>query len=868
MDVILTHENADFDAVAGLLAAARLYPDCVPVVPDRINQNVARFLALYGGAFPFVRQADLKTRTIKHIILVDTQRMVRLKHVRSDVTVQIIDHHPASSDIAAQHTFTYEPVGAVTTWLVEQIQQKGISLSTLEATLMMLGIYEDTGSLAYGTTTVRDLIAASWLLGQQAVMDTVRRFLSPALTVEQQDLLELLLQQMETRDIQGYGVSISAVSVTEYVSEVSGVTHRLRDLLDSSALFVVVEMPNGTLLVARSTVNAINVGEIARLLGGGGHGRAAAATIRDRTLETIVAEIWRQLETSVLPVTRVADLMSYGVQTVEAGQPLSAVIRRLRQIGHEGYPVVDAGQVVGLLTRRELDRADEHHMRDLLVQDVMSAGNVTLMPSASVFELERILVDSGWGQIPIVDDAKKLIGIVTRTDLLNYWSKSHPSSRLSERLIGISQFETVLGQAATTRIQTVAELAQTDSISVYLVGGVVRDLLLGRANFDIDFVVEGNAIVFAEEVQGQHGGHLTVFKPFGTAKWKPHRGENETSDIPDHIDFASARYEFYEHPTALPTVYDSSIKLDLQRRDFTINTLAVQISPALFFGRVVDFYGGLRDLEAQLIRVLHSLSFIDDPTRILRAVRFEHRLGFTIEARTAELIGTALPMLGRITGERLRNELTLMLEEEQPERGLQKLQERGILAAIHPSFVVNEDTSAAFQRVQTEQPDMLPTAEELSDLYWHILLSALEPETLKLVCERLLFGRKMSDSLQQASELVQHADLFARPEMRPSVIVNRLDNVSEMALLAAWYVKADLQVRDYLQQFWSKWRQVHPISTGDTLQLMGLKAGPCYRVILTRLRQAWLDGMVNSEMEERQLLDRLIHDERICDDHA
>jgi len=868
VDVILTHENADFDAVAGLLAAAHLYPESVPVLPERINQNVARFLALYGAAFPFVRQADLKTRTIKHITLVDTQRMIQLKHVRSDVAIQIIDHHPANGDIPENHTFTYEPVGAVTTWLVEQIQKKGITLSTLEATLLMLGIYEDTGSLTYGTTTVRDLTAASWLLEQQGVLDTVRRFLSPALSAEQQNLQELLLQKIETREVQGYSVSITAVSVSEYVSEVSSVAHRLRDLLDSAALFVVVEMPTGTLLVARSTVDAIDVGAIARLFGGGGHGRAAAATIRERTLDAIVADIWKQLEASVTPVVRVADLMSYGVQMVEAAQPLNAVIRRLRQIGHEGYPVVDAGKVVGLLTRRDLDRADEHGMRDLLVRDVMSAGSVTLTPNASVYELEKTLVDSGWGQIPIIDDAGKLIGIVTRTDLLKYWSTIHPSSQLGERLVSIQQFEAVLGQTATAHIQLVADFAQGDGVSIYLVGGVVRDLLLKRANYDIDFVVEGNAIAFAERLQKQNGGYLTAFKPFGTAKWKPLQSENQSSDDLEHIDFSSARYEFYEHPTALPTVYDSSIKLDLQRRDFTINTLAIQISPVTMFGRVVDFYGGLRDLDAQLIRALHSLSFIDDPTRILRAMRFEHRLGFKIEVRTVELINTALPMLGRITGERLRNELTLMLKEVQPERGLMILRERGVLKAIHAALVVSEKVSDAFKRVRTEQSDDMPKVEDQADLYWHIWLSQIEPDALKQICERLLFGRKMSDSLLQTSELVRHMDDLAEPEMQPSGIVSRLENISELALLTAWYVSQDKKVRKNLQQFWSKWRQMQPIATGETLQRLGIKPGPCFKVILSRLRQAWIDGFVHNEAEEQQLLDRLIHEERLCDDHT
>jgi tRNA nucleotidyltransferase (CCA-adding enzyme) len=223
--------------------------------------------------------------------------------------------------------------------------------------------------------------------------------------------------------------------------------------------------------------------------------------------------------------------------------------------------------------------------------------------------------------------------------------------------------------------------------------------------------------------------------------------------------------------------------------------------------------------------------------------------------------------LGRITGERLRNELTLMLKENQPERGLINLQERGVLAAIHPAFVVNEKVRAAFQRVRSERSDAMPTVEEQADLYWHIWLSQIEPDGLKLICERLLFGRKMSESLLQAAELVRHVDELVRPEIRPSTIVNQLENMSELALLAVWYVADEGQVRDRLQQFWSKWRLIQPIATGETLRQMGIKAGPCYRVILTRLRQAWLDGLVQNETEERQLLNRLIHDERVCDDH-
>lgn len=864
MDIILTHENADFDAVAGLLAAARLYPDFVPVISERLNQNVARFLALYGGAFPFVRQTDLRARTINNVILVDTQRMPHIKRVRKDAAVQIIDHHAAGDDLQPAYTFIYEALGSVTTYLVEQIQLKGIVISSLEATLLMLGIYEDTGSLSYGTTTPRDLHAAAWLLEQQAVLDTVRRFLSQPLNAEQQNLLELLMKQMVNRSVEGYSVSLSAVSVPETVSEISSVVHRMRDLFESAALFVIVEMPASTLLVARSVVDAVDVGVIARLLGGGGHGRAAAATIRDRKLNEITDLIWQELKSVVTPVARVADLMSYGVQTVEAGQPLNEVIRRVRQIGHEGYPVVEVGQVVGLLTRRDLDRADEHQLRELHVRDVMSSGKISVTRETSVYELERLLLDSGWGQIPVVTADEQLIGIVTRTDLLKYWAKVHPSSASGERMLTTLQIETMLGQRTAAIIQKVSERAQADDIEVYLVGGVVRDLLLGRANFDIDFVVEGNAIEFADKIRAALGGEVTAFKPFGTAKWKP-KELSDTGSSLAHIDFASARYEFYDHPTALPTVYNSSIKLDLQRRDFTINTLAVQLSPASAFGRVVDFYGGLRDLDAKLIRVLHSLSFIDDPTRILRAMRFAHRLEFVIESRTGELMATALPMLGRITGERLRNELTLLLNESEPERGLVKLRERGVLAAIHPQLEFTDHAAAAFEQMRQKNPDGFTLPEDLEAVYWHIWAGHFEPAALKAVCERLLFGRKLEDSMLQVAQLARQSADLAGAELRPSSIAARLDGMTEMALVGLWYAVDDQTIRERIERYWTMWRGQQPIATGETLQARGVTPGPCYSVILKRLREAWLDEMIHTKHEEEELLNRLIFDEKICD---
>ncbi|MCC6803021.1 MAG: CCA tRNA nucleotidyltransferase, partial [Anaerolineae bacterium] len=305
--------------------------------------------------------------------------------------------------------------------------------------------------------------------------------------------------------------------------------------------------------------------------------------------------------------------------------------------------------------------------------------------------------------------------------------------------------------------------------------------------------------------------------------------------------------------------------LDLQRRDFTINTLAVQLSPHA--GRILDFYGGLADLRDGLIRVLHSLSFVDDPTRILRAVRFERRLGFQIEPRTAELIDTALPMLRRITGSRIRNELSLLLAEPDAAESFLILQRRGILKAIHPAFVVPDDLAARFERARTPAPDWLTQSPNSFDLDWCVMLIDIPARELSDLCERLLLSKALCDAITEAARLVQNLDGLTEPETPPSRVVARLDGIGELALYTAWLILDDGIVRERIWQYASKWRGVRPTSTGHTLRARGITPGPCYARILARLRQARLDGEIGDDEAENRLLDSLLT-EGICDDGA
>jgi tRNA nucleotidyltransferase (CCA-adding enzyme) len=860
MKIILTHPNADFDAIASLLGAHKLHPEMTPVLSRQQNRNVREFLALYRSGLPFSQPEDLSDAS--EVLLVDTQRLPDLKGLKKDLPLRIVDHHPRQDDTPQNESVYIEEIGANATLLVERIQAANIPLNSLEATLLALGIYEDTGALTYGTTTPRDIRAAAWLLEQQAVLDTVRRFLTPPLTPEQQAIYDQLLRRVETRRIQGYNIVIAQTTLEGYTPELAAIAHRLNETLEPAALFMVIQMPDYVQVIGRSTEDAVDVGEIARVFEGGGHNRAAAAAVTDGKADRIIAQIWEALQRTVRPTVTVGDLMSVGVHTVKPDDRVGSIISRLRRVGHEGYPVVESGRVIGLLTLRDADRTIEHGLKNTPVREIMKSGEITLKPLDSVALLEQTIVESGWGQIPVVQDGH-IIGIVTRTDLIKHWARLHPATKpAAPETVTLEQIHQVFDTPVATLISTLSDYAQQQGARLYMVGGVVRDLLLQRPNFDIDFVVEMDAIAFAKGIQKVYGGEISTHPAFGTAKWLFDAQAAEKLGVPldalpHHVDFATARNEFYEHPTALPTVYAGSIKLDLQRRDFTINTLAVELSPSV--GRILDYYNGLADLRGGIIRVLHSLSFVDDPTRILRAVRFAVRLNFTIEPRTAELIGIAREMLRRITGERVRNELTLLLKEREPEYGLAALQSYEALHAIHPALTFTDKTTADFRRVREAAFPDLCNGQAIEDVYWNVWLCRLDDTAA--ICERLLMGKTETAAILASAALVQQPGLLTKPDAPASAIVARLEGIPDVSLLAAWLVGENGILRDHVRAYTTEWRHIRPTTTGHTLKAMGLPPGPAYRRILERLRAARLDGEVTTDEAEAALLNRLIQQE-------
>jgi len=643
--LVLTHENTDFDGLASQLAAWKLYPQARPVLPRRPNRNVRDFLTLYWDELPYVRYEDLPRRMeVARIILVDTQTLVTPKGMTDETVVQIIDHHPLGRDLPPNWTYSGEPLGATVTLLLERIIADGLALTPVEATLLSLGIYEDTGSLSYPTTTVRDLRCATWLAEQGANIAVVSDFLHHALTEQQLALYDALLDSAVTIDFSGHTVVVATATAEGYVEEISTLAHKIRDLYDPAGLFLLVDLGEYLQLVARSTTDAVDVGHVADHFGGGGHTRAAAALIRDMDLEAARQELLSLLERHIHPIETVGQIMSHGVHTLPPETTVDQAAEEMLRYGFEGYPVVEDGRILGVLTRREIDRAQRLRLGNMPVSHYMTKGDIYVTAKDSVERLQQVMTRFGVGQVPVVSE-DEVVGVVTRTDLIKSWVA--PPSRPLRRREVAQKIEDALPDLLLDLLKRASELAQEMGYPLYVVGGFVRDLLLGEPTLDMDLVVEGDAIKLARRLGKGVGARTRSHKRFGTAKVILEGREAEFG-VPS-LDFAAARLEFYAHSAALPEVERSSIKADLHRRDFTINTLAIRLDSD-HYGQLLDFYGGEQDLKDGLIRVLHSLSLIEDPTRIMRAARFEQRLGFTIEERTAELIEDALPMLSRVTG--------------------------------------------------------------------------------------------------------------------------------------------------------------------------------------------------------------------------
>ncbi len=890
IEVILTHEHTDFDALASLLGASLLDPDAFPVLPQRLNRNVGEFFMLYKNQLPFVFAKELPKAHVARATLVDTDSANWTRGMDKRTTRFIIDHHSSDAELPAGVERWTDEVGANTTMLVEKLIERKVPLTPVQATLLALGIHEDTGSLTYASTTARDAQCLAWLLAPERGVNLaeVGRYLNHPMTEAQRALFEELIEQSEFLNVGGHSIVIAQATAEGFEDEVSALASRMRDFHETDAIFLVIDLGDMVQVVARSSTDEVDVGAAMRALGGGGHTRAAAASISGRDL---TAQAVRDQVAGVIPAVTgraltVRDIMSVGrPQMLDPEMSIEEAYTLMQRWGHEGFPVIKARadgseELLGVLTRREADRAINHGMGDQPVQRFMRTGEVHVTPDDAIPLLRRTMIDSNWGQIPVMDEHGRIMGIVTRTDLIKLWDDTQRPERDPDNIP--RKLESSLPPLQHHLLELVGREVDRLDYTVYVVGGFVRDLLLdGRSGrvlaFDMDVVIEGDAIAFAEQMQALYGGRIVRHERFRTAKWllnDPDYPVNrallladadvdipDDAPLPDHLDFVTARTEFYTAPTVLPTVESSSIKLDLHRRDFTINTLALCLNPSRW-GELLDTYGGLNDLDKGLVRVLHSLSFVDDPTRILRAVRYEQRFDFEIDSRTLELLDDALDLLEKVTPARVRHELERILEEEIPEKALVRLDELGVLGRLQETLTADDWLALQFQRLRDElaaqQPDPNLLVESIQRLYFGLLTYRMSEAADAELIERLGLRGETQRLVEGLEALRVGLDTLRVPGIKPSEAVRILDRTNATARSLVRLIEDDPGVTRLLDEYERVWKDMRAELDGNDLAAMGVPKGPVYGQILTDLRAGRLDGDIRSREEEVARVEQML----------
>ena len=877
MEVITTHINADFDCLGSMIAAKRLYPDAVMVFPGGQERSLREyFLRSVQYVFGFKRARDIDLDEVTRLILVDVRKASRIGPFgviakRPGVDIHIYDHHPAKDHDLKGSLEHIELVGSTVTVFSHLFMEQEVELTSDEATMMMLGLYEDTGSLTFHTTTVKDYQAAAYLLSQGAKLNTVADLIVQEMTPDQVHLLNDLLASKSILNIHGINVAIAHASIDYFVGDIATLAHKLKDMENLDVLFVVVRMESRVFIVARSRLEDVHVGNILNDLGGGGHASAASCSVRDLTLLQVLEQLPKLLQQHIKPQWQARHLMSTPVKTVFAEDSVAEAHQILSRYNINAIPVLNKDEVVGIISRQLVDKAVYHGLQEQPVSEIMTSDFQQVTPQTPVATLKMLFVESNQRFAPVVEEGR-LMGAITRTDLLRHLASSvgTPPRSGETNLVNrggrkyrAGQIQRLIRNRLPKRIQDLltqlGQVADELNLNVFVVGGFVRDLLMNKNNLDLDVVVEGDGVAFAETFARQNDCRVRCHHKFGTA----------VLIFPDDfkIDVASARMEYYLRPGALPDVEHASVKMDLSRRDFTINTLAISLNQDAY-GSLLDYYGGQRDIDDKVLRVLHNLSFVEDPTRVFRAVRFEQRLGFKIGKQTEHLLNSAvrLGLMEKVSGHRLFSELFLILNEPRPLPAVSRLARLDVLRQIHPKLTSKIDYSRSFDEARrtTDWYDLLYTGQpcERWFCYFMVFTAVLDRDEIKNLSERLQLIPRYRDMLnqQRSTALGILKRLESRPEgMRPpksSSLYRWFKPLSTEILLFMMARTSQDLVRQWISHYITHLRDAQPLFTGHDLETMGFQPGPVYREILDALLYARLDGRVVSVEDEREFVQK------------
>ncbi|MGM0417636.1 MAG: CBS domain-containing protein [Thermodesulfobacteriota bacterium] len=874
--LIATHINADLDGLASMLAGQKLYPDSKIVFHHEGEKILRRFfIQSLSYLFNMVPLKDIEKYEIEKLVLVDTRQKSRLGELANiidfeNIRIDIYDHHERTDSDIKGDVDVYEKTGATATIMTNILIRENIHITPEEATVLSLGIYEDTNSFSFDSTTGKDLKAAGYLRDMGADTETVSNILSKEISPDQLTLLNDMVESSEFYSINNLNILVSSVSRDKFIPDLGFLTHKLNKMEACDALFVAARMEGKIFLVARSNSPELDIGKIMHPLDGGGHAFAGSATIKGITLAQLKDRLLFEIKKYLKANFNAKDLMSSPPVTISYKKTIDEASVILTKYNINALLVIDEdNNVQGIISRQLVEKAKSHFINKISVKEYMTTDFTEVDENAPVSEIEEKIIVNRQRVLPVKDSFGKLTGVVTRTDLLHHIVKNFRNgpfikdSSLNSISPGKRNISNILKERLPEKITKllalIGETADKSGLNAFVVGGFVRDVLLrtGKNDFDIDIVVEGNGIEFAGELANALDARISSHSKFKTAVITLKSGLK--------IDVATARTEFYSSPAALPEVEMSSLKLDLYRRDFTINTLAVQLNTPSF-GTLIDYFFGQKDLKDKVIRVIHNLSFVEDPTRIFRAIRFEKRFEFKIGKFTEKLIKNAIDMefFKRLSGPRVFTELKYILMEEDPVPAIERLEEFSLFGAIHKELIISEriieiiysaqkvinwfsmnEKNAVFQRWKVFFLCILhncpqPVSEEICSKF------KIPPK------KRLIFTKEK----YEAALIVKW--MKKEQGIKNSEIYFKLSQLSTESILYLLSITTDTRIKNNVVFYFTDLIKITPETTGEDLKKMGLKPGPLFGEIFNEILKLKLDGKLKTYKDEIDFVKRYL----------
>ncbi|MFW6306702.1 MAG: CBS domain-containing protein [Bacillota bacterium] len=857
MDIIVSHNLTDLDGLGAMIAAGKLYPEAKAVFVGRLHQTVKDFLVLYKDEIETYTLDEIELENVDRVIMVDTNKKEMTGELEErldweNCEVIIYDHHPHDKEEWVTLDLS-ENVGSATTILVNRLVAKDIKINPFEATLGALAIYADTGNLTYLNTTFSDAHALAYLLESGANLKLINDFIKEPLNEEQQELLERLLEFKDDLNIDGINISIFAIEYDKYIAGINRVVEQIKQLYSIDTLFIIFVNDNKGELIGRSSDEAVDIGKICSALNGGGHAGAGAARLRDITLEEAKDELVSVINEKVKPLFRVRKIMSSPVRTVSPDTSIEEVELLMKKFGHNALVVVENEKVVGIFSRSDLSKVKGHNLMHAPVKAYMTRDVITVDASIPVSKAQQIMVEYGIGRLP-VENKGKLAGIVTRSNILSsYYGSETPyqhKHRYGSSMVDIEENErdvsgkiNQLSDGVINLLKKCGQVADQNEVNVYLIGGMVRDLLLDIDNRDLDLVVDGSLEKYLPSLSKELGGQYSYNRQFRTGSINLPTGTT--------IDLASARREIYPYTGALPEVESTNIVEDLFRRDYTINALAIKLNPE-HWGQLIDSFAAEKDLKDGLLRSLHRFSFLDDPTRIIRGIRLANRLGFTFEEETATLIKEALDTadFSRLSPDRVIKEFELLFNNKLTEDLMDLLKEYPIFKLLdidtnidkryYCEISVLEDYLAELREKNYNIDTWVVRLAIFSNEWdpdivndWNI--KNRHKDVITIYSKSSNFLKKMDKDLDSV-DIVAECSRFSNEELL--VLLVKTDNNKVVS-----------NIKNYLNNL----QKIHLEINGNDLIELGFQPGPVMKDVLDEIYKEKLRGNLLNRGQELEM---------------